>query len=42
MKRIALVMTLLVAGASFAAPKKATPPMKPLTPAELHALAHDY
>ncbi len=35
-------MTLLVAGASFAAPKKATPPMKPLTPAELHALAHEY
>jgi len=42
MKRIVFLITLLIAGGAFAAPKKATPPMKPLTPAELHALAHDY
>jgi len=42
MKRYALAVALLVAAHSFAAPKKATVPMKPLTPAELHSLAHDY
>jgi len=43
MKRIAVLIALLIAGSSFAAPKKAAPPMsKPLTPAELHTLAHDY
>src|SRR3954467_4993976 len=42
MKRYALAAALLVAVASFAPPKKAIVPMKPLTPAELHSLAHDY
>ena len=42
MKRLALVIALFVAVSSFAAVKKATPPAKPLTPAELHALAHEY
>ncbi|HSY51787.1 MAG TPA: DUF885 domain-containing protein [Thermoanaerobaculia bacterium] len=42
MKRFAFVAALLIATSSFAAPKKASPPMKPLTPAELHAVAHDY
>src|SRR4051812_27470868 len=42
MKRAAVLIALLIAASSFAAPKKAAPPMKPLTPAELHALAHDY
>jgi uncharacterized protein (DUF885 family) len=42
MKRYALAAALLVAASAFAVPKKATAPMKPLTPAELHSLAHDY
>ena len=42
MKRLASLIALLIAGAAFAAPKKTTPPMKPITPAELHSLAHDY
>src|SRR3954470_773370 len=42
MKRYALAAALLFAASGFAAPKKATVPMKPLTPAELHSLAHDY
>jgi len=42
MKRYAIAVALLVAAHAFAAPKKATAPMKPLTPAELHSLAHDY
>jgi len=42
MKRIAIFISLFVAASSFAATKKATAPMKPLTPAELHALAHEY
>jgi uncharacterized protein (DUF885 family) len=42
MKRYALAVALLLAIPLFAAEKKATTPMKPLTPAELHALAHDY
>jgi uncharacterized protein (DUF885 family) len=42
MKRYAFAVALLVAATAFAAPKKATVPMKPLTPAELHSLAHDY
>src|SRR5437016_2417662 len=42
MKRYAVAVALLVAATSFAAAKKAAAPMKPLTPAELHSLAHDY
>jgi uncharacterized protein (DUF885 family) len=42
MKRYALAVALLVAVPSFAAEKKTAAPMKPLTPAELHSLAHDY
>jgi uncharacterized protein (DUF885 family) len=42
MKRYALAAALLLAVPAFAAPQKATVPMKSLTPAELHALAHDY
>jgi uncharacterized protein (DUF885 family) len=42
MKRYALAAALLIAVPSFAAQKKATVPMKPLTSAELHSLAHDY
>ena len=42
MKRYALAVALLVAVSAVAAEKKATTPMKPLTPAELHSLAHDY
>src|SRR3954471_24750179 len=42
MKRIALAIALLASVTAFAAAKKPTPPMKPITPAELHSLAHDY
>jgi uncharacterized protein (DUF885 family) len=42
MKRYAVAVALLVAIPALAAPQKATVPMKPLTPAELHSLAHDY
>jgi uncharacterized protein (DUF885 family) len=42
MKRYALAIALLVAAPSFADTKKAPVPMKPLTPVELHTLAHDY
>jgi uncharacterized protein (DUF885 family) len=42
MKRFALAIALLVALPAVAAEKKTTPPMKSLTPAELHSLAHDY
>ena len=43
MKRYALAVALLVAvHCRLPPPKKATVPMKPLTPAELHSLAHDY
>lgn len=42
MKRLALVLALFVAVSSSAAVKKAMPPAKPFTPAELHALAHEY
>lgn len=43
MKRAAIVIALLVAVSSFAAVKKTlSPPPKPFTPAELHALAHEY
>src|SRR5438270_5787981 len=42
MKRYALAAALLIAVPAFAVPQKATVPMKSLTPAELHALAHDY
>src|SRR3954447_9128776 len=42
MKRYTLAAALLFAVSGFAVPKKATVPMKPLTPAELHSLAHDY
>jgi uncharacterized protein (DUF885 family) len=42
MKRYAIAAALLIAIPSFAAQKKTTVPMKSLTPAELHSLAHDY
>ncbi|MGH9423021.1 MAG: DUF885 family protein, partial [Thermoanaerobaculia bacterium] len=42
MKRFGFVVLLFFAVSSFAAPKKASTPVKPLTPAELRALAHDY
>src|SRR5437899_9288612 len=42
MKRYAIAVALLLAIPLVAAEKKATTPMKPLTPAELHSLAHDY
>jgi uncharacterized protein (DUF885 family) len=42
MKRMAILIALFVAASSSAAAKKGVAPMKPLTPAELHALAHEY
>src|SRR5258708_36278473 len=37
-----LAVALFVAASSLAAVKKTAPPPKPITPAELHSLAHDY
>lgn len=39
---MAILIALFVAASSSAAAKKGVAPMKPLTPAELHALAHEY
>jgi uncharacterized protein (DUF885 family) len=42
MKRVALVIALFVAVSAFAAVRKAAPPAKPMTPAELLSVAHQY